>query len=185
LTGTVIVLNDLAKEKVFCKQVREETYDEYKEIIKTRDFSKDIWIWNIVNGISEQNDILYRCNDFLIILNYTWNKKDMTNLHVLAIPSDSSLYTIRSLREKHVDLLKEMKTMTLKMIETTYGLKEGQLKIYFHYAPQTYHLHIHFAALTNDEAYSSVAYSYDLDSVIFNLQLCSKYYKLFNIKKRI
>lgn len=185
LTGTVILLDDLSKEKLFCKQVREEVYEEYKSIIKTRDFSKDTWIWNIINGVSEQNDILYRCEEFLIIPNYTWNKQDVTHLHVLTIPSDPSLYTLRSLRGKHVGLLKEMKAMSLKMIESVYGLKESELKIYFHYAPQTYHLHIHFAALLNDGAYSSVAYSYDLDSVIFNLQLCSKYYKLFNIKKRI
>lgn len=66
--------------------------------------------------------------------------------------------------------------------KTTYGLDENELKMYFPYAPQTYHLHIHFVAISNIEAGSSVEYSYDLDFVIFNLQLCSEYYKLLNIK---
>ncbi len=124
VTGTVIILNDLSKENLFCKQIREETYEEYKSILTTRDFSKDIWIWNIINGISEQKDILYRCEHFLVIPNYTWNKQDVRNLHVLTIPSDPLLYTLRSLRGRHVNLLKDMKSKSLTFIESTYGLKE-------------------------------------------------------------
>ena len=83
-----------------------------------------------------------------------------------------------------------MKRVTLEQIEEeqieeNYELKEENLKIFFHYDPSTYHLHMHFINTKNTKSGSSVEYSHDLDMVIFNLKLDSDYYKKININKRI
>jgi m7GpppX diphosphatase len=78
-----------------------------------------------------------------------------------------------------------MKKVTLNIIETKYGLKEENLKIFFHYNPSTYHLHIHFINIYYTNAGSSVEYSHDLDIVIFNLNLDTNYYKKIHLNTRL
>jgi m7GpppX diphosphatase len=185
MSGSLIVLGDLTKEKLFCRQTKAETYEEYEEIIKTRDPSKDQWIYNIITGAAEQENILYRNDEIIIIPDYSWNTMAITYMHMLTFPTNMTLKTIRSLRAEHIPLLKLMKYQTCQIIMEKYGLPEAELKLYFHYAPQTYHLHLHAVSVKNTEANSSVEYSHDIDSVIFNLTLCSDYYVLFDIKKRI
>ena len=97
---------------------------------------------------------------------------------------DKQLRTIRELTKEHIPLLEHMKKTTLEKIEKVYGLKEGSLKIYFHYEPSTYHLHIHFVNISYKDAGSSVEYSHDLDSVIFNLSLDSDYYRKIKLNRR-
>ena len=82
-------------------------------------------------------------------------------------------------------MLEYMKKTTLQQIKEIYGLKEENLKIFFHYDPSTYHLHIHFINTENTEAWSSVEYSHDLDTVIFNLTMDSDYYKKIKLNIRV
>ena len=78
-----------------------------------------------------------------------------------------------------------MKKITLEKIEEKYNLKEENLKMFFHYDPSTYHLHIHFINTEYTESWSSVEYSHDLDTVIFNLKLDSDYYKKIKLNRRV
>jgi m7GpppX diphosphatase len=77
-----------------------------------------------------------------------------------------------------------MKKITLEKIEEVYGLKEENLKMFFHYDPSTYHLHIHFVNTLYTDCGSSVEYSHDLDTVIFNLGLDNDYYKKIKLNRR-
>ena len=58
------------------------------------------------------------------------------------------------------------------------------MKIYIHYNPSTYHLHIHFVNNLFHNISSSVEYSHELNNVIFNLELDSDYYKKIVLNKR-
>jgi diadenosine tetraphosphate (Ap4A) HIT family hydrolase len=183
--------NAVKSEYILCntvkkcsKRIGKETYEEYLDVIMNRDIEKDRWIYNIIDGIAEQENITYR-DDFSITMpTYTWDAKNVERLHILCIPLDKQLRTIRELTKEHIPLLQHMKKTTLEKIEEVYGLKEGSLKIYFHYDPSTYHLHIHFVNIRYKDAGSSVEYSHDLDSVIFNLTLDSDYYKKIKLNRR-
>ena len=70
-----------------------------------------------------------------------------------------------------------MKNVTCKIIKEKYKLDMDDLKIYFHCHPSTYHLHIHFVNIFNNDANSSVENAQELDNVIFNLFICTDYYK--------
>ena len=77
-----------------------------------------------------------------------------------------------------------MKTVSLQIIKEKYGLDETSIKKFFHYPPSSYHLHIHF--VNNQFKFgSSVEYSHELNSVIFNLSICSDYYKRIVLNKKI
>ena len=78
-----------------------------------------------------------------------------------------------------------MKNKSIEIIKNNFDLDDTELKIFFHYEPSTYHLHIHFINVLNKDLNSSVEYSHSLDNVLFNLELDSNYYKKIIMNKRV
>lgn len=186
IQGEMVVCNDISKMKVYSRKIKKETYAEYLDKIAARDPSKDQWVYNIVDGISEQSEIIYQDEKCICILSYTWsgNTDEINKLHVLCFPRDKELRCIRSLTSSNIDLLTHMKEKTLEVIKSKYNLDVSDLKMFFHYDPSTYHLHIHFINVEYTETNSSVEYSHELDSVIFNLGMDSDYYKKISLNTR-
>ena len=168
----------------FEKKLIRETYEEYLKYIKYRDPRKDQWIYNIIDGISEQNLILYRDELCIVIPTYVWDGINTDKMHLLCLPTDITLRSIRSLTSEHIPLLEHMKAVTLYIIKQRYNIDENYVKMFFHYEPSTYHLHIHFVNVANYEARSSVEYSHELNNVIFNISICPDYYQRAILNKR-
>ena len=183
--GELIICKDAAKLKQRVKKLVQEDYETYLQTLESRDAKKDIWIYNVIDGISEQEAILYRDDKCIVFINYFWNGKDVDKLQLLCTPTDKSLRTIRSLRLCDIDLLEHMKLVTLRVIREKYGLEQEYIKMYFHYEPSTYHLHIHFVNAASNQAHSSVEYSHELNSVIFNLKMNAYYYKSIKLNIRV
>lgn len=185
IEGELIICSDLSKLDGFCKKISKESYQEYLDFISKRDFKKEQWVYNILDGIAEQDKILFRDDQIVIAPNYTWDGKDLTKMYLLTFPLDKSLHSIRDLNHNHIELLKHSRTKTLQIIKSEYGFDSEHIKMYLHYAPTTYHLHIHFVLISNIDTNSSVEYSHELNSVIFNLEIKSDYYQVFEMNKRI
>jgi len=184
VSGELIICNDVNKMKRTEKKIIRESYEEYLKSIKKRDINKDKWIYNIIYGLSEQEKILYRDDSCIIIPTYMWDSLNVDKLHILCLPTDISLRSIRSLTAEHIPLLEHMKNVTLEVIKNKYGIDECYLKMFFHYEPSTYHLHIHFVNTAHYDARSSVEYSHELNNVIFNLRIYSQYYKVAILNRR-
>ena len=184
ISGELIICNDITKMKRTEKKIIRESYEEYLKSIKKRDINKDKWIYNIIYGLSEQEKIIYRDDSCVIIPTYMWDSLNIDKLHILCLPTDISLRTIRSLTAEHIPLLEHMKNVTLEVIKNKYGIDECYLKMFFHYEPSTYHLHIHFVNIAHYDARSSVEYSHELNNVIFNLTIYSQYYKVAILNRR-
>jgi m7GpppX diphosphatase len=184
VAGELIICNDVTKMRRLEKKLVKESYQDYLKMLEKRDPKKDQWIYNVIDGLSEQEKVLYKDDLCIVIPTYMWDSKNIDKLHILCIPKDTNLRTIRSLTSEHIELLEHMKKVTLKNIKNKYGLDECYLKMFFHYDPTTYHLHIHFVNTAHYEARSSVEYSHELNNVIFNLSIYSQYYKvaLLNIR---
>ncbi len=185
IEGELIICNDVNQMKRFEKKIVREKYEDYLKYITKRDMKKDQWIYNIIDGNSEQDSVIYRDKFCIIFPTYMWDGKNIDKLHLLCMPLDINLRSLRSLNASHIPLLEHMKNVTLNIINNNYGLEEHYLKIFFHYEPSTYHLHIHFVNVAHHEARSSVEYSHELNNVIFNLSICSDYYKLAILNKRV
>jgi m7GpppX diphosphatase len=142
--GELIICKDVTQMKQRVKKLVQEDYETYLQTLEKRDAKKDIWIYNIIDGISEQEAILHRDDKCIVFINYFWDGKDIDKLQLLCMPLDRNLRSIRSLDESHVSLLEHMKQVTLQVIREKYGLEEEYIRMYFHYEPSTYHLHIHF-----------------------------------------
>jgi len=186
ITGELIECNDLTKTDGFCKKLVTDTYQEYLEFITKRDFKKEQWIYNIIDKVAEQQHILYRDDSIIIIPNYTWkNNGDLLQMYLLTIPTDKSLHSLRDLNNKHIELLEHIKAKTLETIKEIYGFEQNIIKSFIHYAPSTYHLHIHWCLISNTNVNSSVEYCHSLSNIITNIKIKSDYYQTVKLEKRI
>ena len=131
LEGQYIICDDKSQIKIFSKKIIKETYSDYINLINNYDSKKDKWIYNIIDGISEQDNIIFKDNQFLLIPSYTWDKTT-NNLHLLSIPFNKSIRCIRDLNSTHIELLKYMKIKSLEIIKNNFNLDETELKIFFH-----------------------------------------------------
>jgi m7GpppX diphosphatase len=154
-----------------------ESFDEYYEKKIKISTAKSKWIHDIIDGISEQDSILFADDQFILIPTYKWNHNDIIKMHLLGIVKDNTITSIRDLRKIHIPLLKHIRDVSYDHIEKYYGFKSDKLKVYFHYPPSAWLLHIHFVLIENTDSTSSVEYSYDLTQVLFNLEIDSDYYK--------
>ena len=176
--------NEINSKKRKHKCMIKETYEQYLLTISKLLPSNTKWLYNIIDGMSEQKDVIYSDEMFLLIPTYACSKnKDMTtkNLHILAIPKRKDIKSLRDLTSEHIELLEHIQKNTIKFIKDKYNIDESKLKIYFHYPPSTWHLHIHFSTIENTDSSCSTEYSYPLYQVIFNLKLCSDYYKKIDL----
>jgi m7GpppX diphosphatase len=82
-------------------------------------------------------------NGFILATDYKWNEKDLNELYCLAIPRRIDLRSIRDLTVEHVPFLKSMRERILLVLHQTYRVEANQLRLYFHYQPTYYHLHLH------------------------------------------
>jgi len=180
----LIICNDINLMPRFEKKIIRETYQDYLKYIKYRDPKKDQWIYNIIDGTSEQELVLYRDDLCIVIPTYVWDGINTDKMHLLCLPTDITLRSIRSLTAEHIELLEHMKQTTLYIIKQRYDIDEHYVKMFFHYEPSTYHLHIHFVNVVHHDARSSVEYSHELNNVIFNLSICPDYYQRAILNKR-
>ena len=185
ITGELIICKDVTQMKQRVKRLVQEDYKTYLQTLDKLDHKKDIWIYNIIDGISEQESILHKDDKCIVFVNYFWDGKDIDKLQLLCMPMDTTLRSIRTLDASHVSLLEHMKLVTLQVIREKYGLEKENIKMYFHYEPSTYHLHIHFVNTSSNQLHSSVEYSHELNSVIFNLKMNSDYYKIIKLNIRV
>lgn len=187
IPGKIEICSNISKIDELDKEfiIIPETYSQYLDFISQRDFNKEQWVYNILDGVAEQDRILYKDEIIVVVPNYTWDLVDLKKIHLLVFPTDKSLHSIRDLTVQHVELLKHIKTQTLQVIKSVYGFDSKHIKMYIHYSPSTYHLHVHFVLISNNDANSSVEYSHELNNVINILEAKSDFYQSVVMNKRI
>lgn len=63
------------------------------------------------------------------------------------------------------------------MIASKYQLDKSQLRIYLHYQPSFYHLHVHFTYLKHEAPGILAERAHLLSNVISNIELMPDYYQ--------
>ena len=164
------------KKKIITPYI--ESYEEYKKTVSIRDKQKahlDKWIYDILDGKKEQEKIIYQNDYFLIIHTYVWTNSNNDDLHLLTIPYNKKLRTIRSLNTNYISLLDQMYKKTLEVIKDKYKIDISDLNIEFHYTPSTYHLHLHFVNKKKEDI-SDIHYKHSYNNVINNIKDDKNYY---------
>jgi m7GpppX diphosphatase len=160
------------------------------------------WLWNIVKGEKETERVLVSVEGqekgFLLCVDTKWRDhppmKDFPveqslphRVDLRGHPSTSNLYclaiarapitSIRELRGEHLPLLRSIRDEGFKAIERTYGVHAHELRVFLHYQPQFYQLHVHFTRHFFVNPGVEVDRAHMLDVVISNIEVNSEYYK--------
>lgn len=78
---------------------------------------------------------------------FKWDGKTLETFYAIGIVHQLNLKSLRSLTADHLPLLRNIQAKGVAGIKAKYGLDESQLRIYIHYQPSFYHLHVHFTFL--------------------------------------
>jgi m7GpppX diphosphatase len=118
-----------------------ETAAVYKQHIrpymqKQRQEGRLDWIFNIIEGRTEQEDVFYREHGeegFLVLPDLNWDRKTTTSLHLLALVERRDIWSLRDLTTDHVIWLKHMRQKLLDATNKMYPeIEQDQLKLYVH-----------------------------------------------------
>jgi m7GpppX diphosphatase len=137
------------------------------------------WAYNIIEGRSEAEDVIYRTpygqdpdEGFLLLPDLNWDRRTVEALHLLGLVERRDLWSLRDLRRKHIPWLQHMKAKILDATTKVYPTVEAdQLKLYLHYQPTYYHLHIHIVHVALEAgATQATGKAVGLDSIISQLE---------------
>ncbi|XP_012173188.1 m7GpppX diphosphatase [Bombus terrestris] len=159
----------------------DETYELYQKItlpyIESSSFSIE-WVYNILEHKAEQDKIVYEDKDektgFIIVNDLKWDGQTNT-LKCIALPFQK-IQCIRELNASHLPLLKNIKEAGTAAIAEKFNVPASQLRVYLHYQPSYYYLHVHFAYLMFEAPGIYVEKAHLLSTIIRNIELMSDYY---------
>ncbi|XP_043217681.1 m7GpppX diphosphatase-like isoform X2 [Amphibalanus amphitrite] len=140
-----------------------------------------MWVYNILEHRSEQERIV--CEDadpetgFVLVPDLKWDGESLESLYLQALVHRRGLRSIRDLTADHLPLLRNIRDRGCEAIEKKYGVPASELRVYFHYQPSYYHLHVHFTSVQFDAPGTHVGKAHFLSTVINNLELVPDYYQ--------
>jgi m7GpppX diphosphatase len=160
-----------------------ETPEMYKKYIrpymeKSREGGRLDWIFNIIDGKAEQENVLYRSQEsneddnFLLLPDLHWDRKTTTDLHLLAIVTRRDIWSLRDLKKKHLSWLRHLRSTVASTITSLYpDVDQDLLKFYVHYQPTYYHFHLHVVHTQVDPGTTqAVGKARDFDELISQLE---------------
>ena len=138
------------------------------------------WIHEVIAEKREKDRVKLRTPSFVLLPDVKTAKKwDEKKFHWLALVTDTSLRTLRDLRGRHVEMLKDIQRLALERIKEETELDPDQIMTYIHYPPSVYQLHIHFKHPIGTH---DTLRMHSLANVINNLQLDPDYYAKSDIQ---
>ncbi|XP_030001745.1 m7GpppX diphosphatase [Sphaeramia orbicularis] len=179
-----------ATEKHVKKYQRQESFlveergDDYQSItlpyIQEQRFSVQ-WVYNILEKKAEADRIVYEDPDqtvgFVLLPDFKWDQKQVDDLYLIAISHQRGIKSLRDLTSEHIPLLQNIFQKGKEAILQRYNMPFSKLRVYLHYQPSYYHLHVHFTKLGYEAPGCSVERAHLLTDVIQNLQSDPQYYK--------
>lgn len=149
------------------------------------------WIYNILDGITEQEDIVYRSDSFgkytqqdksdsegfILLPDLNWDRRTATGLHLLALVERRDLYSLRSLKKRRVPWLKHLRAEIVRAASAVATklageqVEEDQIKCYVHYQPTYYHFHVHVVhVMLEAGSTQAVGKAFGLENLINQLE---------------
>jgi m7GpppX diphosphatase len=148
-------------------------------MLEKREQGRLNWVWNIIEGKTEVEDVIYRTpqgrdgdEGFLLLPDLNWDRKTMEGLHLLGLVERRDIWSLRDLKKKHIPWLRHMREKFIEATTRTYPeLEEDQLKLYVHYQPTYYHFHIHIVHVALEAgATQATGKAIGLESIVAQLE---------------
>jgi m7GpppX diphosphatase len=162
-----------------------ETPQIYKDhihpyVIRQRTAGRLDWIFNILDGRTEQEDVIARVDwddpsqsGFLLLPDLNWDRKTIQGMHLLALVQRRDIWSIRDLRKKHIPWLRTMRDHIVEAATKVFPgeVDSDEVKCYIHYQPTYYHFHVHVVHVMLEAGTTqSVGKAFGLGNVISQLE---------------
>lgn len=122
-----------------------ETPEIYKNYVrpymsKCREEGRLNWVFNILEGRTEQENVLFRSkptgdakDDYILLPDLNWDRTTIGSLHLLALVQRRDIWSVRDLTKQHVNWLRSLRKTLTDTVEKLYpGVEADMLKLYLH-----------------------------------------------------
>lgn len=124
------------------------------------------------------DNIIYEDDDFILANDVKYT--DNTHYYIIYVKSD--IRSIRDLNQLHLELLKNIRKIAIKYISKIENVSQSSIRLYVHYYPSIWRLHIHVNLIKDKFESTSIDYSHKLSDIIENIQICPDYYQKVNLQ---
>ncbi|KAG8930036.1 hypothetical protein FRC01_003384 [Tulasnella sp. 417] len=156
-----------------------ETPEIYRSIVSpyitTIPPERTQWVINILSHKTEVDKILFEdpspTDGFIVLPDFKWDCTTISQLYLVALVHASDIKSLRDLRKCHINLLKSIRREVARVSMEKWGIGRDSLRMFIHYQPSYYHLHVHAITLEMEGWKGmSVAHAHLLDDVISLLE---------------
>lgn len=77
----------------------------------------------------------------------------MDKLYCLALVHRRDVRSLRDLRSEHLPMLRNVLQRGAEAIKDTYGVPQEHLRVFMHYLPSYFHLHVHFVHVAKEATF--------------------------------
>lgn len=144
------------------------------------------WIYNILDHDAEAEKTFYKDKDpetgYTLCLDLATGAEIKENFHALALVERRDLLSLRELNESHLPLLKKMQSEGVQEVSKYFDVPVDQIRVYFHYHPSFYHLHLHYSHVQHLATGVLAERAKLLSSVINNIEMIPDYYQRATIE---
>ncbi|KAJ2004661.1 hypothetical protein GGI04_002028 [Coemansia thaxteri] len=152
-----------------------------RPFIDSQPASRIQWVYNILSKHVESEHILFEDPDpehgFVILPDLKWDAANTDNMYLVAIVHRHDLKSLRDLSSIHLPLLHNIRSKAA-IAAQKYGVPSDQLRLYIHYQPSYYHLHVHITNVMLEGKGMLAGRAHLLDGVIDNISnIAADYYQ--------
>jgi len=137
------------------------------------------WVYNLLEGKQEMERVVLDDTDemigFMLAPDLKWNGDSSDNLYLQAIIRRRDIKSIRDLTGAELPLLENIREKCREIVLAKYGVPPTKLKMFLHYQPTYYHLHVHIVHLKYDAPGMGLT-NHSLDDVIETLKQIPDFY---------
>ncbi|XP_033746373.1 m7GpppX diphosphatase-like [Pecten maximus] len=174
-------LSKYRQQKTFAICETKEMYENVtKPYLQEQKFSIQ-WVYNILDKKSESDRIVFEdaCpkDGFILLPDMKWNRKELSQLYLVAIVHTREVLSLRDLNHTHLPLLNNILHKGMEAIRKEFGVKPSKLRMYVHYQPSYHHFHVHFTHLALDAPGFEADRAHLLQDIIENITIKSDYYQ--------
>ena len=100
--------DEVLNTKIYSRHL--ETYADYKKNVlpKIADLDKQ-WVFDIIDGKKEKDQVLYQDDDFVLLPSDKWKNNNILEMRLLAFFTNKKLKSIRDLTGSNIKLLEKVK----------------------------------------------------------------------------
>ncbi|KAG2488012.1 hypothetical protein HYH03_013449 [Edaphochlamys debaryana] len=128
------------------------------------------WVYNILEKKKEADRLIFEDPNpslgFMLHPDLKWDQVQPEQLYCLALVHRRDLGCMRDLTAQHLPLLENVRDKGCQAISSRYGVPPSQLRVFLHYPPSYYHLHVHFAHASLEHRGVAAGKAVLLDDVI-------------------